>query len=82
MVLVATPPTCNVISTKSTHAFYTAESGNSDDESDAGSSVSSSSIDGIRETIKDTVATISTESMELDRIGFNEALDVDGTEGM
>ena len=80
LLLVATPPTCKVVSTKYTHVSYTEESDNSDEESDAGNSVSTSSSDGLAGTIKDAVATISTEIMELDKIGFDEDIDVEETD--
>ena len=76
MVLVATPPTRIVVSTKSTYVFYAEESDNSDDESDTENSVGSSSADGVGETIEDAVATISTEIVELDKIGFEQIIDV------
>ena len=54
--------------------FYAEESDNSDDGSDAGNFVSSSSTDGVGETIKDAVVTISSEIVELDKIGFDKIL--------
>ena len=82
MVLVATPPTRIVVSTKSTYVFYAEESDNSDDESEAGSSVSSSSTVGVGDTTENAVATISTEIMELDKIGFDETIDVNHSKDM
>ena len=76
LVVGATPPTRIVVSTKSTHIFYAEESDNSDDESDTGNSVCSSSAYGVGETIEDAVATISTEIVELDKIGFEQIIDV------
>ena len=80
--LVATPPTCNIVITKSTPVFYAEESDNSDDESEAGSSVSSSSTVGVGDTTENAVATISTEIMELDKIGFDETIDVNHSKDM
>ena len=65
-----------IVITKFTHIFYAEESDNSDDESDTGNSVCSSSADGVGETIEDAVATISTEIVELDKIGFEQIIDV------
>ena len=83
LVLVATPPTCKVGSTKYTHVSYVAyteESENSDGESDAENSVSTSSSDGLAGSIQNAVATISTEIMALDKIGFDEDIDVEETD--
>ena len=68
LVLIATPPTCNIVTTKYAHVFYAEESDNTDDESDAGSSVSSSSTyrtgtNGVGYRIKDAVATRVWETM-------------------
>ena len=76
LVLVVTPPTRIVVSTKSTHVFYAEESDNRDDESDAENSVFSSSTDGVGETIKDAVATLLTEIVELDKINFEQIIEV------
>ena len=75
----ATPSTCNVTSTNSTGVFYVEESDTNDTDGEGDSSVSTESSNGVRATVKDAVATITTEIMELDKIGFDETLDVDET---
>ena len=82
LILGATRPTRIVVITKSTHVFYAEESDSSDDESDAGNSVCSSSTVGVGDTTENAVATISTEIMELDKIGFDETIDVNHSKDM
>ncbi len=82
LVLVATSTTCNLVSTKSTDVLYTEESDANDEKSDAGCSISYGFSDGVVETVKDSVERFPTEIMELDKIGFDDTLDLDETEDM
>ena len=74
--------TCNFLGANSTHVPNTEESDPNDELSEAWSSYSSESSDGIGETVKDAIAGIPTKIMELDKIGFEEILDFDETQDM
>jgi hypothetical protein len=78
----ATLTTCKIIGTKSTHDCHTEESDANGKCCEDWSSYSSESSDDVEETMKDAVSRIRDEIMELDKIGFDEILDVEETQDM
>lgn len=82
-VPVATRRTCNVPSDNFADVFCTELSDTNDEDNNAGSSISSTeSSEGVSETVKDAVATIPTEIVELHKINFDGTLDLDETKDM
>ena len=70
-----TRTTYNLAITQSTDVFHTGESEGGNGFGDAGNSVSTQNSETVGNTVEDAVSTIATEIMELDTIGFDEAID-------
>ena len=66
-------------STNPTSVFYVVESDTGDAGGDAANSVSTDCSEELAATFRDDVATIPAEIIELDKIGFDETLNIDNT---
>ena len=78
----ATPTTCKIIGTKSTHVSHTEESDANDECYEDWKPLPSESSDGVGETVKDAVSRIRDEIMQLDKMGFDEILEPEETQDM